>query len=170
MLKKTCRRCGLADETLMHILQTCPITHGTRCRRHNNVVKKVVGKLVQKGFNVHTEQGIPTPGQQTNISRPDIIATKKDYALVLDIICVFESTITSLKDAYRRKVDRYKILHDSIVSRYIVQKVDFHGLCVGSRGAFDSAQLTIWHNLGFSKSDLFLLALGTMEDSSKIPS
>lgn len=165
---KTCRRCGLADETLMHILQTCPITQGARCRRHNNIVKRVVGKLMEKGYNVHTEQGIPTPGQQTNISRPDIIATKEKCALVLDVTCVYESTKNSLKDAYRRKVDRYKMLHDSIVSRYKVEKVEFHGLCVGSRGALDNSQLTIWHRIGFTKSDLLLLALGTMEDSSKV--
>ena len=49
---KTCRRCGLADETLSHILQTCPVTQGMRCKRHNNVCRKVADKLRSKGFQV----------------------------------------------------------------------------------------------------------------------
>ncbi|CAF1318595.1 unnamed protein product [Adineta steineri] len=48
---KACRRCGLADETLIHILQSCPLTQGTRCRRHNDDCRKVSDKYSkQKGF------------------------------------------------------------------------------------------------------------------------
>jgi hypothetical protein len=118
---KTCRRCSLADETLVHILQTCPITQGMRCRRHNNVCRKVSDKLRSKGFQVFSEQGLPSPGLQTNISRPDIITTRGDQALVLDVTCVFESNSNSLQDAYRRKVDRYKPLAETIKQKYKVQ-------------------------------------------------
>ncbi|CAF3951115.1 unnamed protein product [Rotaria magnacalcarata] len=81
---KKCRRCGLVDETLIHILQTCPFTQGMRCHRHNNVCRKVSEKLRVKGFQVFQEQGVPSPPLQTNVSRPDIIAIRGDQALVLD--------------------------------------------------------------------------------------
>jgi hypothetical protein len=162
---KTCRRCGLADETLIHILQTCPITHGMRCQRHNNVCRKVAEKLRSKGFQVFSEQGIPSPGLQTNISRPDLIAKRDDEILVLDVTCVYETSKHSLQDAYRRKVDRYKPLAETIKQLYQVQNVAFHGLCIGSRGAYDPKHLSTWHSLGFSGRELGLLAVGVMEDS-----
>jgi hypothetical protein len=162
---KTCRRCGLADETLIHILQTCPITQGMRCQRHNNVCRKVAEKLRGKGFQVFSEQGIPSPGLQTNISRPDLIATRDGQCLVLDVTCVYESEITSLQDAYRRKVARYQSLAETVKKLYDVQSVIFHGLCIGSRGAYDPKHLAIWHALGFSGRDLRMLAVSVMEDS-----
>lgn len=162
---KTCRRCGLADETLIHILQTCPITQGMRCQRHNNVCRKVAEKLRSKGFQVFSEQGIPSPGLETNISRPDLIAKRDDEALVLDVTCVYETGDHSLHDAYRRKVTRYESLAETIKQHYQVQKVTFHGLCIGSRGAYDTRHLSIWHSLGFSGSELMVLAVSVMEDS-----
>lgn len=165
---KKCRRCGLADETLIHILQTCPITQGMRCHRHNNVCRKVTDKLKSKGYQVFVEKSIPSPGLQTNISRPDIIATRGEEALVLDITCVYESTKYSLHDAYRRKVDRYENLCDKIKEMFNVQTVVFHGLCIGSRGSYDTKHLSTWHSIGFSGNDLMFLAIGVMEDSLRV--
>lgn len=162
---KTCRRCSLADETLVHILQTCPITQGMRCQRHNNVCRKVSEKLRSKGFQVFQEQGIPSPELQTKVSRPDLIAIRGDQALVLDVTCVFESNKNSLQDAYRRKVDRYKPLAETIKQKYNISDVEFHGLCIGSRGAYDPRHLSIWHSIGFSGAELALLAVGVIEDS-----
>ena len=162
---KTCRRCGLADETLIHILQTCPITQGMRCQRHNNVCRKVAEKLRSKGFQVFAEQGIPSPGLQTNISRPDLIARRDDEALVLDVTCVYETGKDSLHDAYRRKVHRYESLAETIKQHYQVQRVTFHGLCVGSRGSYDPKHLSTWYSLGFSSNELMVLSIGVMEDS-----
>ena len=162
---KICRRCGLADETLIHILQTCPITQGMRCQRHNNVCRRVADKLRSKGFQVFSEQGIPSPGLQTNISRPDLIATRGDQALVLDVTCVFETGKHSLTEAYRRKVTRYESLVETIKEKYSVTTVEFHGLCIGSRGAIEPRHLSIWHSIGFSGTELGVLAVSVMEDS-----
>lgn len=163
--EKLCRRCSLADETLMHILQTCSITQGMRCKRHNNVCKRVADKLRSKGHQVYPEQGIPSPGLQTNISRPDLIAIKDDKALVLDVTCIYESNKNSLQEAYRRKMNRYKGLNEAISKKYGVENVEFHGLCVGSRGAYDPRHLQVWQSLGFSKTELVVLAVGVIEDS-----
>lgn len=162
---KTCRRCGLADETLIHILQTCPITQGTRCQRHNNVCRKVAEKLRSKGFQVFSEQGIPSPGLETNISRPDLIAIRGDHGLVLDVTCVFETGKHSLTEAYRRKVTRYESLAETIKVKYRITTVEFHGLCIGSRGAIEPRHLSIWHSIGFSTTELGVLAVSVMEDS-----
>ncbi|CAF1531408.1 unnamed protein product [Adineta steineri] len=162
---KACRRCGLADETLIHILQTCPLTQGMRCRRHNNVCRKVSDKLRSKGFQVYSEQGLPSPGLQTNISRPDIIAVQGEKALVLDITCVYESNSNSFPDAYRRKVNRYSPLEETVKQKFQVRKVEFQGLVIGSRGAYDPKHLAIWHSMGFSGTELGMLAIGVIEDS-----
>lgn len=162
---KTCRRCGLADETLLHILQTCPITQGMRCTRHNNVCRKVSEKLRSKGYQVHQEKGVSTPELQTLVSRPDIIAVQGDKALILDVTCIYENHSSCFHDAYRRKVDRYKPLIPSVKQLYNVNAVELHGLCVGSRGCYDSKQLAIWHSIGFTGFDLSTLAIGVIEDS-----
>lgn len=162
---KTCRRCGLADETLSHILQTCPVTQGMRCKRHNNVCRKVAEKLRSKGFQVFSEQGMPSPGLRTNISRPDLIAVRGESALVLDVTCVFESELGCLQRAYHQKVDRYKPLAETVKQKYTVREVAFHGLCIGSRGAYDPGHLAIWHTIGFTGVELGMLAVGVIEDS-----
>jgi hypothetical protein len=102
---------------------------------------------------------------QTNISRPDIIATRGDQALVLGVTCVFESNSNSLQDAYRRKVTRYKLLAETIKQKYKVSKVEFHRLTMGSRGAYDPTQLSIWHTIRFFGAELGVLAIGVIEDS-----
>ena len=162
---KTCRRCGLADETLVHVLQTCPKTQGMRCRRHNNVCRQVSEKLRSKGFQVFSEQGLPSPGLQTDISRPDLIAIRDEKALVLDVTCVYESNSSTLQKAYNMKVSRYKPLAETIKQKYHVHDVTFHGLCVGSRGAYDPKHLSIWHSIGFNGAELGVLAIGVIEDS-----
>lgn len=162
---KTCRRCGLADETLQHILSFCPKTQGMRCRRHNNVCKKVAEKLRSEGFQVYSEQGIPSPGLQTAISRPDIIATKGQLAYVLDVTCVYETKADCLQKAYTRKVDRYKPLEAAIKQKYAIDKVTFHGLVIGTRGAIDPRHLTYWRAIGFTCSDLQTIVVGVIEDS-----
>ena len=77
-------------------------------RRHNNVYRKVSEKLHSKGFQVFSEQSIPSPGLETNISRPDLIVKR--------------SVVTN---PWRKLSSR------SIKSK----KVEFHGLATGSRGA-----------------------------------
>ncbi len=141
------------------------INQGVRCRRHNNVCRKLTEKLRSNGFQVFTERGLTSPGLQTNISRPDIIATRGKEALVLDVTCVFESNINSLHDAYRRKVDRYKPLSETIKQTYEVKKVIFHGPSVGSRGSYEPRHLAVWHSIGYSGAEWGLLAIGFMEDS-----
>lgn len=167
-VNKRCRRCNLADETLVHILQTCPITHGIRCQRHNNICKKVAEKLREKGHQVSLEKSIPSPGSQTNISRPDLIAIRNNEALVLDVTCVYESNCNSLQDAYYRKVERYKNLTETIKTMFQVESVVYHGLCVGSRGSYDKKHISIWQSLGFSKEELMIIAIRVMEDSLRI--
>ncbi len=102
---------------------------------------------------------------QNNISRPDIIATRGDQALVLDVTCVFESNSNSLQDAYRLKVTSYKPLDETIKQKYKVPKVEFNRLTIGSRGAYDPTHLSIWHTIKFSGAELGVLAIGVIEDS-----
>lgn len=129
---QTCRCGGLADETLIHILQICPITQGMRCQRHKNVRRKVGDKLQSKGFQVFLEQAIPSLRLQTDISRPDLIAMIRSHAFVLGITCVFETGKCGLSEAYLCKITGYESMMETIEDNYKAQNVEFHGLCVRS--------------------------------------
>jgi hypothetical protein len=56
-------------------------------------------------------------------------------------------------------------LAETIKQTYKVKKVIFHGLCVGSRGAYDPRHLVVWHSIGYSGAELGVRAIGVLEDS-----
>ncbi|CAI6373764.1 unnamed protein product [Macrosiphum euphorbiae] len=70
-----CRACGLVDETLAHISQTCQRTHESRILRHDCLVKRITGGLREKRYEVETEHLYKLHGGNM---KPDIVATISD--------------------------------------------------------------------------------------------
>ncbi|CAI6370353.1 unnamed protein product [Macrosiphum euphorbiae] len=70
-----CRACGLVDETLGHISQTCQRTHESRIMRHDCLVKRITGGLREKRYEVETEHLYKLHGGNV---KPDIVATISD--------------------------------------------------------------------------------------------
>ncbi|KAF7233600.1 hypothetical protein EG68_08649 [Paragonimus skrjabini miyazakii] len=96
----TCR-CGTAVESISHILQTCPITHDSRCRRHNDVVNSIAKTLRRKGVSFLLEPHIPFA---SSYLKPDLIVFKGNCVYIADIaICDphrMTATIKSKKEKY----------------------------------------------------------------------
>ncbi|THD18658.1 Retrovirus Pol polyprotein from type-2 retrotransposable element R2DM [Fasciola hepatica] len=65
-----------------HILQSCSITHDSRCRRHDDVVNLPLKRLMRMGATCYNEPGIPL---QKTLCKPDVIVLKKNMAFVCDI-------------------------------------------------------------------------------------
>ncbi|GAA56935.1 retrovirus-related Pol polyprotein from type-1 retrotransposable element R2, partial [Clonorchis sinensis] len=80
-----CRgNCG-QPESLMHILQSCWITHDARCARHNRVARELAKRLRRLGYTVFEELRAPT---STSFIKPDLIAVRERRATVIDVSIV----------------------------------------------------------------------------------
>ncbi|KAF5405666.1 hypothetical protein PHET_00812 [Paragonimus heterotremus] len=96
----TCR-CGTAIESISHLLQTCPITHDARCRRHNDVVNSIARTLRRKGTSFLVEPHVPFA---SSYLKPDLIVFKGNCVFIADIaICDphrMNVTLKSKKEKY----------------------------------------------------------------------
>ncbi|GAA52030.1 retrovirus-related Pol polyprotein from type-2 retrotransposable element R2DM [Clonorchis sinensis] len=80
-----CRgNCG-QPESLVHILQSCWITHDARCARHNRVARELAKRLRRLGYTVFEELRAPT---STSFIKPDLIAVRERRATVIDVSIV----------------------------------------------------------------------------------
>lgn len=165
---KTCRRCNVSDESLMHVLQCCPATKGLRYVRHHKICSRVSDKLVEHGYQVHKEKSFPDPNRIGCTLRPDIIAIKDDHVLILDVAAIYERTGATFINAYQTKVHRYEPILKSVKIHFQCTTGEIHGLVIGSRGSYYHKHLHLWHKIGLSTTDLKFIAIGCMEDSIKI--
>lgn len=163
---KLCRRCHNEPESIMHILQFCPSTHGMRCKRHDKVCARVASKLRERGFIVYEERRFPVPNHV--ILKPDLIAIKDNKAFILDVQVVYETSGMAFTNAYQRKIEKYTPLIAHVEAQHDCRIEALHGLIIGARGSFYHGHLSIWHGFHFNKNDLKYLAIGCMEDSLRM--
>lgn len=79
---RTCRAGCNSIETMGHVLQVCPRTHGSRVKRHDKILNKLKGLLEGKGFKVKKEPVIQT---SLGLRKPDMVILKDNNATVLDL-------------------------------------------------------------------------------------
>ncbi|KER30671.1 hypothetical protein T265_13125, partial [Opisthorchis viverrini] len=82
-----CGNCGQPDR-LVHMLQSCWITHDTRCARHNRVARELAKRPRRLGYTVLEELRAPT---STSFIKPDLIAVRDRRATVTDVSIVSEA-------------------------------------------------------------------------------
>lgn len=168
LIEKLCRRCKAEPESIMHVLQFCNGTRGLRCQRHDRLCSKISRKLKERGFTVHQERRFAVTNNGMHILKPDIIAIKNQKVKILDVQIVYETSGAAFTNAYQRKVEKYKQLIEPVKNEYSCTTVEIHGLIMGARGSFHHGQLSIWHDLQMTKTDLQYLAIGSMEESLRI--
>ncbi|BES87387.1 Reverse transcriptase (RNA-dependent DNA polymerase) [Nesidiocoris tenuis] len=98
-----CRACGANAETLAHIVQICPRTHGGRVLRHNAIVNTLEGALKTQGWKVETERPYTLPSGQ--VLKPDIVAARRGKAVIVDAQVV--SGMADLRMPYNVKKGKY---------------------------------------------------------------
>ena len=165
---KQCRRCQKEQESIMHVLQFCPSTHGLRCKRHDLISSKVAAKLKERGFTVYEEKRFRVQRENLTILKPDLIAIKGKTAYILDVQIVYETSDAAFINAYQRKVEKYTPLIEQVEAHHDCRVEAIHGLIIGARGSFYHGHLHIWHGLHFNKNDLKYLAINCMENSLRI--
>ncbi|GAA48144.1 retrovirus-related Pol polyprotein from type-1 retrotransposable element R2 [Clonorchis sinensis] len=158
-----CRgNCGQPD-SLVHILQSCWITHDARCARHNRVARELAKRLRRLGYTVFEELRAPT---STSFIKPDLIAVRERRATVIDVSIVSDGRGVTVWNEKKQKygADEFSLAIISAL-RAIGCDVDFlvhQPMIISYRGICfpQSAKAVI--GLGLSKvtvSDLCLLAI-----------
>ena len=108
-LDTRCRRCGLAAESLAHLLQHCQPLSSPRIRRHHGVVYALADSIRATGkWAVDVDQVVR--GASTN-QRPDLLCRHLDSGRVVlvDIKIPFDSQL-AMDGAARRNEEKYSDL------------------------------------------------------------
>ena len=97
-----CETCRNRPASLVHMLQECSRSHGSRINRHDSIVKRFAAGLSRRGFDVSVEPNFVTG---RSFVKPDLIATKEGITHVIDV-CV-SGTKESPDMAHNNKTEKY---------------------------------------------------------------
>ncbi|GAA48941.1 retrovirus-related Pol polyprotein from type-1 retrotransposable element R2 [Clonorchis sinensis] len=143
-----CRgNCG-QPESLVHILQSCWITHDARCARHNRVARELAKRLRRLGYTVFEELRAPT---STSFIKPDLIAVRERRATVIDVSIVSDVRGVTVRNEKKQKygADEFSLAIISAL-RAIDCDVDF---------LVDQPMLTSYRGTCFPRSAKALIGL-----------
>lgn len=159
-----CRAGCVHVETLNHISQWCPRTHGGRVKRHNNVLGFLTSKLRKLGYQVAREACLKTnnDGALATIF-PDLICTKNGQSYVLDAHVTGDGG-PSLNIKAELKIQKYASNKD-LESRLTIngKKPIFGAITLSWRGLIAPSSAKLLEELGFLVSDYKFLATRTIQ-------
>ncbi|BES87413.1 Reverse transcriptase (RNA-dependent DNA polymerase) [Nesidiocoris tenuis] len=149
-MDRSCRACAAPAETLAHVVQVCPRTHGGRVKRHDAVTRTVAGSLSNKGWSVECEKTYRLPGGI--VLRPDLVATRPDGEKVFILDMQVVSGSSNLRAAHEAKIRKY-------------DRVDLKSAVASQRGIevgrVEVAAATLsWRGIWHGKSAESLRAMG----------
>ncbi len=102
--RQTDVRCGQCKwrADLNHISQICPLVHGMRVNRHDNICKRLQKGLTKVGCEVVREPRIPSG---RTVLKPDILLSGPGGNHALDPIVTTKTK--EMEDRYKRKQEKY---------------------------------------------------------------
>lgn len=155
--------CRQGKETLGHILQVCPKTHGPRVKRHDRVVKFVADTALKRGYTVEAERLIPTPAGNR---KPDLVIFRAGLeAVVVDITIVSDGA--RLTAEHNAKVAKYNkgAIREYVAGRAKIaaEHVAFSSVTLNWRGALARESDTLLTSLGFTRREKELVSVRTVE-------
>ena len=153
-----CRAGCNAPETLNHVVQRCFRMQGIWIHRQDAVVKYVARRFENEGSSIHLEPRIQTAD---GLRKPDIIAIKGRYAIVVDAKVI--GAQFNLRAAHRNKVHYYKNnpgIADYVTREYDIPRlnIDFGSATLNWKGVWapeSTAQLRGW---GIVQKDLCIIS------------
>ncbi|XP_035232575.1 uncharacterized protein LOC118204353 [Stegodyphus dumicola] len=125
-----CRRCNFELETLPHVLCHCMRYSRLYQARHNAVVERI--KKAASGRWQLLSENRPVRGLPL---RPDIILTRDNACLILDITVAFDNRRSSFDAARREKMNKYRPLIEALKSTYNDVRVE--AIVIGALGSWD---------------------------------
>ena len=164
-----CDACG-RPETLGHILQVCHRTWGSRIKRHDAVLEKLLKELERRGWSLKRAPVIPVRGGSPQI--PDVVAYNDGNCWVIDASVVADNA--DLNDAHDSKCAKY----DTTAVRDWCQVnwpssdpsgvVRFGALVFNWRGVMSQNSARMCQQLGVTKGHMKLMSCCVTEWGWKV--
>ena len=158
-----CDSCG-RPESLGHIVQQCPRTHGQRVKRHDNIVDFIIKKVSTNNKDILKEPPIPT---SAGVRKPDIIIINRENntSIVLDITICADNT-PDIDEVRQRKIVYYQQpeIINWIKTTQRTDNVEFDAVVLNWRGAIAPKTFQLLTNkLKMNKKDIELMSVKTLE-------
>ena len=163
----SCDCCGPGvKESLSHVLQVCPRTHGFRVKRHDRIVAQTKKILERLGYTTLVEPHFHTPA---GLQKPDLVAHAPDKASVVLDACIVSDMYDDPDTPHRNKVQKYNTPEIcSQVERLTGSAPEVSSICISWRGVFSPTSAAYLRSLGLTQADLGLLSAITVEQGAII--
>ena len=159
--------CGNLVQSLDHILQKCPRTHGARVQRHNKVESFIANKAKKRGWKVVSEPRIlTTKGYRI----PDLVLEKGGNVVVTDVSIVTDSW-DDLSTPHKEKVVKYDLpeIKEFCQNKYGNGSPLFSAAIISWRGVWAKESATDLVGFGIlGPRDLRTLSLMVCEAGARI--
>lgn len=159
-VEKKCRGCDSPSETNYHVLQACPMSKGSRTKRHDVVLDILEAELVYK-----RQQGVfrePNLDTAVGLRKPDLIITNGLIAMVIDLHIVGGE---KMADARKAKIEKYKDIGDYIRTLYGCSDVVFEAVTVSYKGIIERDSLRLLKSLNVSNECIRLVSMAVLYGS-----
>lgn len=157
----TCRGCGAQSETNYHVIQSCPVSKGSRTKRHDVVLDIIQAELAHLRPNniVHREPRLDTAH---GLRIPDLVIVSGQIAMVVDIHIVGGQ---GMAEARRNKIDKYRNIESDIKSVYGCSEVVFESVTVSYKGIVERSSKRLLKGLGVSAECLRIVSMAVLHGS-----
>lgn len=157
---RRCRAGCLASETNYHVIQQCFRTHGGRVLRHDKIVDMFKEHLVRKdGFSIIKEPHFRT---EEGLRKPDLLITKDNKTVVLDVQVVGGGANRRDHDAKRAKYRSVKGLENLIKLRCRSREVEYEAFTITYKGAIEGRSVKLLDKLEIPEHLRFLMVISVL--------
>ncbi|KAK4316163.1 hypothetical protein Pmani_012672 [Petrolisthes manimaculis] len=161
-----CRHGCQRPETLGHIQQSCPVTHGWRVQRHDKIVTAICKHLEDRGWEVLQEPNIPTPN---GLRKPDLVFWNSVQSFVVDVQVCADMGVATPNDAHERKRDYY---NTPIIRQWVNEQSGkppvISSIVMNWQGAWAQASYNTFKALGGTDELGKLITVRMLEDSVRM--
>ena len=164
-MDKKCRHCHRVNESLVHILQCCHVTHFPRMARHDAIARIIYDKCMSSGF---------FSGKKL---KPDLVIIKPDATLVIDVSVVtagmrfrhmaVEVSLSATWE-YKAKYYRDDELIEQLRQQFRCPEVWFNAVILSARGLWCRRNDETLEKCEIPKNVANTIVIRSMEHSVKI--
>lgn len=158
-----CRHCT-ENESLAHVLGSCPYGGLLRITRHNKI-RSIIAKALPQKFEVYEE--IKCTGNNDSNRRIDILAIDRQNKIsyIIDPTIRFEIDKSQPTDVDKEKKDIYNPTRQFFMDKYKIDKVEVIGLFIGTRGTISKFFMDFAKKFSISKKVTHTIVLETIKYS-----
>ncbi|KAK2721324.1 hypothetical protein QYM36_003564 [Artemia franciscana] len=158
-----CRHGCPSQETIQHVLQSCPFFQGARIKRHDKVVNSLA-EYVQKNKFKFLKETYLTKGTQR--LKPDLIIVKEEVAFVVDVTVAYDHPEVFKRAAEEKVQRKYSVLTPSdIPGLGEVKAVEVIPIVLGAGGGWRRANSKLDKVLKLPRSFAKINIIRTIKES-----